>query len=233
MRTRFRRRRRRATWSFADSSIMNLNNGAGGPGGQAIAWVWVLPPARAQYLMETRNRDSITFAGAHLWLDFWWQNGSSGALALPDVDFGVIKTTIADITAFTPDLSMITGQWDQPSTPATLTSWEEDDDDGTGGFLWSHHIKGSSPPNAMVVTVSGGIAPENQTFTLGNGTIDTPTHMCRTFSVRQEWQPDVVIRSKRRLKKGEGILLFSVADRPSVPAGLDAITQVKLRALTS
>lgn len=208
MRTRFRRKRASAKWTFADSQTLEVDASTPSPF-QAFAWLY--PPARAQFLMNTRNRDRLGFRGAHLWLDFFLYN-SGGPEAMPDVDFGVFKTTIAAV-GDQPDLTPMLGQWKQPATPATLTSWEEDDDDGTNPFLWQHHIKGMSPPNAIVNAVPGLSTANdasfiaNQAVNMRAGDSDHIVYACRKFFVTQEWQPDVVIRSRRTLMKGEGIVL--------------------------
>lgn len=222
-----RRRRPSARWSYADSGSLAIQPNAGA---NVISSLWLLPPARVSFMLSQRGRgNSLVFAGCHLWLDFYWKN-EAAALGLPDVDFGVIKTTIADPTTFAPDLSLADAQWDQPSTPATLTSWDEDDDSGVDSWLWQHHIKGFSPPNAVVQTESGstpGIG--NQQNIIAAGSVDAPVYVCRKFHVTQEWQPDVVIRSKRRLQKDEGILLYM----QGAPTGSqECICNVHLRTLT-
>lgn len=220
------RRSRPARWSYADSTGLSVSNGT------PTAFVWLLPPARVSFMLSQRGRgNSMVFAGAHLWLDFDWASSNSSVQGLPDVDFGVIKTTISDPTAFTPDLSLVDAQWDQPSTPATLTSWDEDDDSGVDSWLWQHHIKGQTPPNFHIQAGGDGAGELfNQQQDIGGGSSDSPAHMCRKFHVTQEWQPDVVIRSKRRLQKDEGILLYMNA-QISV-AQVFATLDVRLRTLT-
>lgn len=222
------RRRRRARWSYADAgSLVVDSTTAGGTG-----WMWILPPARVSFMLSQRGRgNSLVFAGCHLWLDFYWRNEGQAA-SLTDCEFGVIKTTISDPAAFTPDLSLVDAQWDQPSTPATLTSWDEDDDSGVDSWLWQHHIKGTSPPNALIrPEVSSGLDVYNQNNIMEQGSTDTPTYVCRKFHVTQEWQPDVVVRSKRRLQKDEGILLYM--NSTITQAAFTAICNVHLRTLTS
>lgn len=218
-----RRRSRPARWSYADAAAIDIVNGG------ATAFVWILPPARVSFMLSQRGRgNSLVFAGAHLWLDFFWSSTGSVEL-MPDVDFGVIKTTIADPVSFAPDLSLVDAQWDQPSTPATLTSWDEDDDSGVDSWLWQHHIRGTSPPNFHVQADGAGAGSLfNQQNGL-TGTTDAPGMMCRKFHVTQEWQPDVVVRSKRRLQKDEGILLY-MASTPGF--GMKVNLNVRLRTLT-
>lgn len=222
-----RRFRRRASWTYSDSQQMLIQNGS------STSYVWLLPPGRVQFLLNQQRRDRLTFAGAHLWLTFYWKSvAGSSAGNLPDADFGIFKSTIADAITNVPDITPMESQWNQPSTPGSLTTWEDDDDDGTNPFLWQHHIKGMSPPNACVGTfgLPSSNVGFNQTDLLGAGTADSPLFACRKFSVTQEWQPDVVVRSKRRLQKGEGVLLAM----GGVPGfGQEIHCEVKLRSLTS
>lgn len=227
MKRRFRRRG--ARWSFADSAQLEWQATVT----TTAPFVWLLPPARVAYMLSQRGRaNSLIYAGSHLWLDFSWRM-EGNTQNLQDVDFGVIKTTISDPASFAPDLSLVDAQWDQPSTPATLTSWNEDDDSGVDSWLWQHHVKGSSPPNAYVTTI-GGVSPgagTNQYVQAQSGTSDVPTYVCRKFHVTQEWQPDVVIRSKRRLQKDEGILLYMNVPGGGV-SGQFIRTDVRFRTLT-
>lgn len=221
-----RRRRRRAQWLYADSTNMSINSGSVVLAGQPVAFIWLLPPGRCQFLMDTKGRDRMLFAGAHIWMDFQWANIGS-ASGLPDIDLSIFKTTISDPVGSFPDLSPLTGMWDQPSTPNSLSTWEDDDDDGTNSFLWSHHIKGTLPPNSYVWQFgsgSSGIQTTNQGIPqIAAGTIDAPTFSCRKFHVTQEWQPDVTVRVKRRLQKGEGIVMGMTS-----PAVISSTVQCRL-----
>lgn len=230
---RFRRRKKRVSWSYSDEVTLLVEGAAGST---LFSYVWLLPPARAQFMMDTASRDSIVFAGCHLWLDFYWRNVGAQT-TLPDVDFGIFKT-VQQGGGNSPDLNPMLGQWKQPATPAALTSWLELDDDGTEGFLWSHHIKGMTPPNAVVNTnganTVGGNSQNttNQAIGIGVGTADAPSFVCRKFAVTQEWQPDVVVRSKRRLQKDEGIIL-AMAATPSQANTQACVLETHFRTLTS
>lgn len=221
-----RRRRRSARWNFADSETLELQPNNATP--NSTAWTWLLPPARVAFLLGNSGRgNSLLYVGSHLWLDFFWKLEGSAAVGLPDIDFGVIKTTISDPIAGAPDLSLVQAQWDEPPTPAGITSWNEDDDSGVDSWLWQHHIKGSTPPNAIVDS-QGGVAG-NQYSQVSGGSTDTPLVICRKFHVTQEWQPDVVVRSKRRLQKDEGILLYMTG---VTGAGMFATCNTRSRTLT-
>lgn len=207
-----RGRRRSAKWTYSNSQTLSVTSASQGTGVQNVDFAWIYPPARAQFIMNTKQTDRLQFAGCHLWLDFWWNNHST-ATGLPDVSFTMYKSDIVSDTGL-PDFTPVNSQYTEPSTPASITSWEEDDDDGTNPYLWQHWVKGMSPPNAVVATKDFGTASgawnghtANQSNLMPDGSIDSPVYMCRKFYVTQEWQPDVIVRAKRRLQKGEGIVL--------------------------
>lgn len=184
--------------------------------------------------MNTKQRDRMQFSGAHLWLDFYWRQ-EGGTTGLPDVQFACYKSEIVSDTGL-PDFTFMNAMFTEPSTPASISSWDEDDDDGTNGFLWQHFIKGASPPNAVVSTFdydgSSGAdhAAGNQSTRVHGASTDNPLLACRKFMVTQEWQPDVIIRSKRSIKKGEGIVfVMAVANNSML---LSSITEVRFRTLT-
>lgn len=209
-RSRFRRRMG-PKWGYAKSGLMTVVDGQLT---DSTVATWLLPPGRAQYLMETRNRDSLQFAGCHLWLDFHWiapSGGGGGFRGIPDTTFYVMKDTTSGGLADVP-LHNDEDPWAEPNYPSNITNWNESTlDDGTEPFLWTHWIKGMSPPNAFVGTYdynSGTNAASNQGDRIGSsGTEGQNEYLCRTFSTRMEWQPDVVIRTKRRLVKNEGIAI--------------------------
>lgn len=226
MRTRFRRRRK-AQWLYANSETISLNSLSFVLGAQPVAHTWLFPPGRTQFLLNTRGRDRLTYVASHLWLDFYWRASSTGSF--PDVDLCAFKTTISDPVAETPDLSPILGMWDQPSTPNSLSSWEDDDDDGTNSFMWSHHIKGISGPNASFTSRDAGFKG-NQGPNIPDADSDHVAFICRKYHVTQEWQPDVVVRSKRRCVKGDGIVL-AMTSPVAVAAQIDAFLEVRSRTL--
>lgn len=230
MRRRFRRRAG-PKWTYANSQELLVDSSHGttiGSSTMVADFTWLLPPARAQFLMNTRNRDRMQFSGAHIWLDFAWrETGDSNPHALPDVNFAIMKSEVIGDTGL-PDLSPLLGQWTEPSTPASITSWEEDDDDGTNPFLWQHYIRGISPLNMFTQTLSGGHTFNQTTFIQADG--EEAVWMCRKNYVTQEWQPDVVVRSRRTIRKGEGIVLCM--SLPLVVTQPSAVTQVRFRTLT-
>lgn len=218
-----RMRRRRATWAYADARALVTSSG----GGNTITSAWILPPARVQYLCDTDRVSTITFEGCHLWLDFWWSN-TGVTTGIPDVDFYIIKSEYDDAG----QSAYFFNPWQEPSLPAAITAWTETpDEDGTGPFLWCHHIKGQSPPNSQVLTYtdSSSIEAANQCTLIHSGSVDSPIDVCRKFQVAAEWQPDVVVKTKRRLQKSEGILL--VMSSPGVADSVRCNLSARFRTL--
>lgn len=207
---RFRRgfRRSRSTWAYADSELVQVNSG-----GQ-VSFTWLLPPGRTSYLCDTDRVSALTYMGSHLWLDFSWVN-TGAQTGIPDVTFYAIVSDLVE-SGTTPS-NLLYQPWHQPPLPSAITSWDENDeyDDGTQAFLWTHHIKGASPPNAQVATF-GNTSPnsaDNQPgFISASSGVDAPVQLCRKFHVAAEWQPDVIIKSRRRLKKDQGVLFVMSAD---------------------
>lgn len=197
-----RRRRSRSVWAFSTAQALLLNSA-----GQ-YSYFWILPPGRVNYLCDTDRVDSLVFNGAHLWLDFHWVQVSTNSL--PDVTMFAIVTE-AELGGEPADIGEF-GPFDQPSTPSSITEWNDAPNiDGTDSFLWSHHIKGSSPPNAVVWTQNYQGSAGNQ-YINTNSDADHAALVCRKFSVAAEWQPDVIIKSRRRLKKDEGIAFIMQSD---------------------
>lgn len=226
-----RRFRRRAKWMYSDAASISLASTSILLAGQFFNYLWLLPPARANYLMTTRGRDRLTFAGAHMWLDWLWKGQNPGGQTLFPTDFAVYKSKIVDPAALTPDFTTMIGQWDQPATPSTITSWDEDDDDGTQSFLWQHHIQGQTPPNAIVQ--DGSATNGNQYGGFPGISGDASMFICRQFFVSKEWEPQVVVRTKRRLQRDEGIVLVMTAFQGDVAAGITGFLNVRLRTLVS
>lgn len=209
-----RRRRRRATWGYANGDLLSLN--AATP----TDWSWILPPGRVNYLCDTDRVDSILFMGCHLWLDWDWVNAGSTTEALFDARFYVVASQLNTTGDAPIELSL--NPFSEPSTPASITSWQEFDTDGTDSFLWSHFIKGQSPPNYLVLTQSWNNSPtkggnQREQIYPKDDSFDTLSSMCRNFDVRAAWQPDVRIKSKRRLRKDTGIALVVQAE--TTPTG--------------
>lgn len=208
---RFRRRRARATWDYCNAEQLEVNKN-----GQ-YSYSWLLPATRTNWLCDTDRVDHITYCGSHIWLDFWWRSNDTAGAAIPDITLFAIVTEQelggepADIGELSP--------WTPPTVPASVTTWTADPQyDGTDSYLWCHHIVGQSPPNSHVYAESGSITDFwNQTSFMGpggTGSDNTSALVCRTFSVRAEWQPDVIIKSRRRLKKDEGVALIMQSDFP-------------------
>lgn len=219
-----RSRRSRATWGFADAAALNIP--AGSLAG-AHAYFWIVPPGRINYLCDTDRVSKVGFRGAHLWLDFNWVGVAAGA-SLPDVTCYAMKSQ-QDLAGAPTVVDR--NPWSTPETPASLTSWDAaGQEDGTDSFLWTHHIKGSTPPNAglILTTPSAG----NQTFSVGgNASSDNVGFVCRKWFVTQEWQPDVMIRSRRSLTKEDGIAIIFSIDTANPNVGVNV--NVRARCLLS
>lgn len=215
MRRRFRTRGkgRKPTWAYAHAMTLLAADNA-----LTTTFVggWLLPPGRVRWLCEDWKQASITHVTTHMWLDFHWispSGGGGGHRGIPDVYFYAIKSNSSRATGGEGPIMNDMNPWSTPNFPSAITDWEDEtDDDGTDSFLWCHRMKGMSPPNADVGTYTyTGDAKQgaNQTDQMfSSGTEGVNNYMCRTFSMRAEWQPDVIIRAKRRLLKDDGIALF-------------------------
>ena len=200
------RRRRRASWEYAGNDVTNiLDNGT--PGDPAFRLIWLFPPGRTNYLCETRGKDAITHSTTLLWLDFQWNGeaeGFSGPQLIAPTYFYILKTKqdANDNTAeqFSP--------YATPPVPSAVTDWTSglDEDDGTEPFLWTHYIDPLQAGTASPIYANAALsdlwsAGGNADQYIANGRIAYPN------TVRQAWQPDVVVKAKRRMAKTEGIAL--------------------------
>lgn len=220
------RRRRRATWGYANESILECNATTN------VSYVWLLPPGRVNFLADTDRVPAIGFVGAHMWLDFTWINENANPQALPDITMYAIVSQQNPNSDVPNELDNI--PWGAPQLPSAIANWDEHEEDGTESFLWIHHIKGTSPPNYAVGTnvPSTSSAGGNQVTLLSGGSTDTPVYMCKTFDVRAAWQPDVIIKSRRKVWKDEGICLVMRAD--SIPGpGVHADLTCRYRILVN
>lgn len=224
MRRSFRRRGRRATWGYANEDLMQASAGS-----STTSYTWLLPPGRTNFLCDTDRVPAITYMGTHMWLDFDWVNTNASAQSLCDVTFYVIvsqQAPQADSPAETDNIP-----WGAPQLPSAISSWDEHEEDGTESFLWIHHIKGNTPPNSIIRPLSNsGLAVINQNTFIDGGSSDQPSYVCRIFDVRAAWQPDVIIKSRRRVWKDEGVALVMRTD--SIPApGVTVNCAVRYRTL--
>lgn len=229
---RFHRRggfRRKSHWIWADSFNLSLDNGLGTVvNGRRYNAALLLPPGRVKWFCDTVvRRPAVTVTGVLMWLDFFWKNTSGGAQALPDIDLFVDTTSEDDAG----NITYVRDAFFEPQVPANIAAWTDVASDGLDGFLWSHHIKGFSPPNAIVRTdgLPADSSTANQSTLIHTGNSDVPAYMCRTFSVRAEWQPDVHIKTKRRLRPDEGLVIAMSGLDASFPAGVSAFLDVRTR----
>lgn len=225
MRRRFRRRR--SHWIWADRFSFVLNNAATNFGGKFFALNQLLPPGRVEWFCNSVvSRSHVTVTGVLMWLDFWWQTSTANqAVLLPDVDLFVMKTQEDEVGseafAFDPFV--------QPEPPALVTTWGTSPADGLDAFLWSHHIRGSTPPNAVVGTyIASDNVAYNQEVVI-RAAADSNVNTCRTFRVAAEWQPDVHIKTKRRLQRSEGLVIGMLGLDTAFPTGTQAFLTVNTR----
>lgn len=222
-----RRFRAKSHWLWADSQLMTLDGATGSHvGGRCYNANLILPPGRVKWMCDqVIRRAHVTVTGVLLWLDFYWSN-TGAQTGLPDVDM-YIDTTSEDDAG---NIQFVRDPFFQPQVPSAMAAWTDAASDGLDSFMWTHHIKGISPPNAIVDTdtSTGDQAGGNQYDQIRAGTTDTPQFVCRTFSVRAEWQPDLHVKTKRRLRPNEGLVLGMVGSDADFPAG-NAALQAHLR----
>lgn len=232
-----RRFRRKAHWVWADRQRFTSVQATGTANVYGVSSL--LPPGRTTWLLNNtmKGRNSLTVRKIHLWLDFWWRNGSAGVTGLPDVYFFVKK--VKQDEAGTPFGDYQYDPFVQPQVPANITAWDASPTDGTDRFLWSHYIRGSSPPNAIVRTAASSVGTSstdvvNQSdfitnvSTTGNG----DAFVCRTFRCAQEWQPDVIVRSAVKLERDEGIAIVMFTPGLTTPPATPTL-QFQCRVLAS
>lgn len=206
---RFRSRSRKSHWMWADRFNLRFQDN------QAVA-TWtshiLLPASRVNWLCGTSTfRSGLTVTGILLWLDFWWENDSTTtSQALPDVDMGIM-TTVADETLATSELHY--DPYVQPEPPSLTTDWNSFPSDGLDPFLWTHHIKGISPCNSIIRKTTNDWSNANrgavnQDTVISFAADGSANLVCRKHYVTQEWQPDVVVKTKRRLKSNQGLGIF-------------------------
>lgn len=240
---RFRRRRARAAWAHAGAFTMSVDPGnAVGGGATNISYLWLIPPARVSFLCDTDRVDHLGYRGSLVWLDFHWKGevaSPGNAHDLPDVAFYAMVSQ-ADNTGVPIMATDFEDPWGEPIQPALVTSWDGNPEtEGTDAFLWCHILKGLTPPNSIVNVwntgqSSGAANASNQSSRIdGSNSSTVVPRVCRTHSVRAEWQPDIHIKTRRRLRKDEGVALVMGIATPAYNQKVQAICDVKFRTLVS
>lgn len=172
----------------------------------------LLPPERVRYLCDTSRKDHMTSNAILLWLDFYWvfddHTGSGGGQQTAGpVDFYIMKTEFDSSTPPT-DVPLNFLPYREPDVPANITSWDAqtNEPDGLDAYLWTHHWSGVHRNSIDDVTWSSN----------ASGTVGAPNggigNVVPYDAVRQAWQPDVVVKTRRRLNKNEGLFLGFVAN---------------------
>jgi hypothetical protein len=172
----------------------------------------LLPAGRVQWLLEQQGRDRCQLAGILLWLDLiWFGNSVVGLSADPSpLDFYIIKSNADNANTS----ATFYDPFNQPAVPSAITEWNEDEEaDGLDPYLWVHHqsqfVAGTYNQRNSLGTALGGNATEIILPPANSGGSVQPN-----VNVRQAWQPDVHIKTRRRLLRGDQ-LIFGM----SAPAG--------------
>lgn len=228
------RRRNRAAWAHAGAFTLSVT--AATP----VSFVWLMPPARSEFLMDTDRKDRLGYRGSLLWMDFWWTMPAESMTPF-DLPNTVLYAIVSQSdSSGAPQLAAApVDPFGEPKAPGTIGSWDGDPEtEGTDAFLWSHYIKGFSPPNAIVNVRNTGVMQGadnfgNQTTRFDGSTSGTQiNYACRKFYVAAEWQPDVQIKSRRTLRHDEGVALVIVSD-VTTPNPIVSNLDVRFRTLVN
>lgn len=220
MMRRRRGRGRRSSWNWAYSGTLILVDTSASVAEQIVS-PNLFPAARTDWFLENgRGRDHMTVTGILMWLQLSIGNQSTTTAygLASELNFWVQKYKADNVAGQSPAAATPYGQ---PSTPASVTSWTTftaaDEQDGLDPFLWTHYLN----PGCVMAASSQAVATgdsigygSNQMYELGAAVAPNIPQVCYPPTVRAAWQPDVVIKSKRRLMKGEGLQLGM-----SIPAG--------------
>lgn len=222
-----RNHRPRSHWNWAISFALTMVDN--GTTSNALNTIALLPPPRVDWLLESgRGRSHLVVTGILMWLDCWILNPSASAQTMVnELNFWVTKVK-TDVTSAVPGATDFLQPYSAPSPPASVLSWtteSTDENDGLDPFLWTHFL---NPQNQERSYGSNGGYSPGIVGTNPNQNI-IPMH---PVAVRAGWQPDVHIKTKRKLVKGEG-LSFGFGTPAGNGNGLEYICQVRARVLTT
>lgn len=211
-----RGRGRKASWEWSNTFTLV---GVDTPAQYALkTWALadLLPQPRVDFLCEARGSDSLVHVETLLWLDFHWAitsgNGQPFTYFPPAVDFFIIKSTVEETqpTAFAGDYA----PYAQPIVPSAITSWSStatEDSDGLDPYLWTHHIDpflcNSLITNVGISEVSGLASGQGNAQAAMAVAANQTAVLKYSNDVRMAWQPDVVVKAKRKVKKNEALKL--------------------------
>lgn len=189
-----RRRKMRSAWNWATKGTLEWTDTSSqdvcisGP---------LLPAPRVDWLLEQgRGRDHLTVTAILLWLDFAFVNGTESDAQLQGLDFWVIKERFDSIPG-----GNLYKPYGAPQVPGNVTSWFVTDpleeEDGLDPYLWTHHMSQIVAGTSVNSVLVGAGAANTSGLITANGAIQPNNN------VRQAWQPDVVIKTRRRMVKGD------------------------------
>lgn len=225
-----RKRRRLATWNWASAGTIVIADTTNSP--QTIASVNIFPPARTDWLLENgRGRKSLTVKKILLWLQAYVVNPSTNLVEIPSsMDFSLQRINQDSAGTISPGLQ---APYAAPVLPSAMTSWTvggADEEDGLNPYLWTHRWWPSyqaGTQSGSVTLATGAAATNSGAYVQENSSgISTP------MRVTQGWQPDVVVRSSRRLVRGQGIGFF-VTMNSGASTNMTYNVQYACRVLTS
>lgn len=224
MTRRFRgRKRRRAQWDWAESLFITAED----PGGTIGTRIWtggpLLPEGRVKWLCDTRKMDHITTSAILLWVDAlaYLADDSAGGPShntIPPFEFYIIKSTLDEQGNAAQDFL----PFQSPQVPSLVTDWTSggESSDGLDPYLWTHVL---SPFVAGTTATSldylgTGVAGASNAQAIIASVNQSGASIQYDRNVRMSWQPDVVIKTKRRLLRNEylgfGITWETLGDGP-------------------
>lgn len=201
-----RRRRARPRWVHAGTQETTFTPNQEG-GITNVTAALLLPPERVRYLCDTGQKDHLTTSAILIWLDFYVvADGSATTVdtqqTASPVDFYIMKTAFDTSTPPT-DVPLNFLPYREPDVPSLITSWDTqgDEPDGLDAYLWTHHLGPIQLVNMDNQNASYNASDKAGSKSQGIGYVKSYS------SVRQMWQPDIVVKTRRRLAKNEGIFL--------------------------
>lgn len=195
MKSRRRGRARKASWNWATTGTLiyqdtNVTSGFNieGP---------LFPAPRVDWLLENgRGRDHLVVTTILLWLDFIWTNPNDTPQAVLPIDFYVLRERFDSQSG-----GSFFAPYQSPQVPGSVTSWvanaPQEEFDGLDPFLWTHHLSEYVAGNTTFPAIAGNYGNTTDNLAGPNG-VTQPN-----LNVRAAWQPDVIIKSRRRLGKGD------------------------------
>lgn len=181
-----------------------------GPGLQFTQFQ-VLPEGIVQYFGKSGER-GLTMKGIRLWLNHWWGQGSAASSnTMPPAYLGIVKVTSSDTGISAQNMDMFA----QPATPSAVASWT-DAPQGRRDYLW----RGCVFPRVGAL-ISG------VNFNTVAPSISANTFYYDGLNVTQPYQPQVEVRTKRRMRPGDQLEMF-IQMAEVMPTGMTFYLQYAL-----